>query len=239
MNTKATTPNRRAFLLDSMSSAIILAVPGCSASPRPSPAASSAASSSAPGQAPSGSTKALRAPAAARRVLLAFFSRAGENYFHGGRTELAVGNTEVIATMIREASGCDVFQIKAVEPYPHGYDETVRRNVREQEEKARPAIIDAPTSIDGHDTIILASPIWNVRAPRIMLTFAERYDFAGKTVHPLTTHAMSGLGHVVDEYTAACRGAKLGEALAIQGEKASASRADVDAWLHRIGLASG
>jgi hypothetical protein len=28
----------------------------------------------------------------------------------------------------------------------------------------------------------------------IMTTFAERYDFAGKTVHPITTYAMSGLG---------------------------------------------
>lgn len=45
---------------------------------------------------------------------------------------------------------------------------------------------------------------------------AARYDFTGNTAFPFTTHAMSGLGHIVDEYTAAGRGAALGEALAIQ-----------------------
>jgi hypothetical protein len=32
--------------------------------------------------------------------LLAYFSRPGENYYYGGRTNLEVGNTEMLATMI-------------------------------------------------------------------------------------------------------------------------------------------
>ena len=28
----------------------------------------------------------------------------------------------------------------------------------------------------------------------IMTTFTESYDFTGKTIHPVTTYAMSGLG---------------------------------------------
>jgi hypothetical protein len=42
---------------------------------------------------------------------------------------------------------------------------------------------------------------------------------------------MSGLGHVVEEYSAACRGARIGQALAIRGEEAAASRSQVEAWL--------
>jgi hypothetical protein len=42
-------------------------------------------------------------------------------------------------------------------------------------------------------------------------------------------------GTVVDD-RADCRGAKLGEALAIRGEKAGGSRSEVDKWLRRIGL---
>ena len=72
--------------------------------------------------------------------------------------------------------------------------------MREQDTDARPAIADPLASIDGYDTILLASPIWNVRAPMIMSTFAERYDFAGKTVHPVTTYAMSGLGTTPEDY---------------------------------------
>jgi hypothetical protein len=36
-----------------------------------------------------------KTPGTGRKVLLVFFSRAGENYFNGGRKVLAVGNTEV------------------------------------------------------------------------------------------------------------------------------------------------
>ena len=169
-------------------------------------------------------------------MLLVFFSRAGENYFNGGRKDLAVGNTEVVAGMVRDALRCDVFQIKAVDPYPHSYDATVQRNVREQNDNARPKIANLPASLGGYRTILIGSPVWNVRAPRIMLTFTERYDFTGKTIYPFTTYAMSGLGSVVDEYRAACRGAKLGAALAIRGEEAEGSRKAVDGWLRRIGL---
>ena len=35
----------------------------------------------------------------APRTLLAYFSRAGENYYYGGRRDLEVGNTELLAFM--------------------------------------------------------------------------------------------------------------------------------------------
>ncbi|MFF1261235.1 flavodoxin [Streptomyces sp. NPDC058321] len=68
---------------------------------------------------------------------------------------------------------------------------------------ARPRIADPLRSIDRYDTILLGSPIWNVRAPLITPTFTEELDFRGKTVVPFTTCAMSGLGTVGD-YTASC-----------------------------------
>ena len=108
--------------------------------------------------------------------------------------------------------------------------------MREQDADARPAIAN-PLRVDRrYDTILLASPIWNVRAPMIMTTFAERYDFSGKTVHPVTTHAMSGLGTTPEDYARSCRGARIGRGLAVRGEKARSAGADVDAWLRRTGL---
>ena len=71
----------------------------------------------------------------------------------------------------------------------------------------------------------------------IMTTFAERYDFSGKTVQPVTTHAMSGLGNDprrLRASRAAARGSAPG--LAVRGEKVRSARADVDAWLRRTGL---
>lgn len=169
-------------------------------------------------------------------VLLAYFSRAGENYWNGGRRRLTVGNTQVVAETIGRLIGCEVHRIEAADPYPEDYDPTVARNVQEQDADARPAIADPLTSIDNYDTVLLGSPIWNVRAPMIMSTFTESLDFTGKTVHPFTTHAMSGLGRTERDYAASCPGATLGEGLAIRGEEAADAAPAVESWLRRIGL---
>lgn len=174
-----------------------------------------------------------------KRVLLACLSRPGENYYYGGRTDLRIGNTEVLAQMISGLVECDVHRIEPVEPYSDDYDETVARNVREQNADARPAIADPPTSIDGYDVVLLGSPIWNVRAPMIMSTFAERYDFRGKTVHPVTTYAMSGLGTTRRDYAASCPGATIGEGLAVRGEEVRKAEAEVRSWLRRIDVLQG
>ncbi|MGA5507221.1 flavodoxin [Streptomyces umbrinus] len=174
-----------------------------------------------------------------KRVLLVCFSRPGENYYYGGRTDLRIGNTEVLAQMISGLVECDVHRIEAVEPYSDDYDKTVARNVREQNADARPAIADPPTSIDGYDVVLLGSPIWNVRAPMIMSTFAERYDFRGKTVHPVTTYAMSGLGTTRRDYAASCPGATIGEGLAVRGEEVRKAEAEVRSWLRRIDVLQG
>ena len=74
-----------------------------------------------------------------RRILLAYFSRPGENYWNGGRRDLNIGNTEVLANLISERVNCDTHRIQAADPYPDSYDDTVQRNVREQQADARPA----------------------------------------------------------------------------------------------------
>ena len=143
----------------------------------------------------------------------------------------------MLAETIAGRLDCDVHRIQASDPYSEDYDETVQRNEREQNDDARPGIANPLGSIDRYDTILLASPIWNVRAPMIMSTFAERYDFSGKTVLPVTTCAMSGLGTTAEDYARVCRGARIGTGLAVRGElvRSDGARA-VGAWLRRTGV---
>ncbi|MER5942461.1 flavodoxin [Streptomyces sp. NPDC001928] len=182
-------------------------------------------------------TSPSRASGTARgKVLLAYFSRPGENYYYGDRTDLKVGNTEVMAHKIRDLIDCDVYRIEPTDPYPESYDATVERNVREQDADARPAIKGTLPSLDEYDTVLLGSPIWNVRAPMIMTTFTEQLDFTGKTVVPFTTHAMSGMGGTARDYAASCRGATFADGLAVQGEEVDQASRDISTWLQRIGL---
>jgi flavodoxin len=205
--------SRRAVL----TGALLLGAAGCT-TPRATPAASPSTSDGGSG-----------------RVLLAYFSRAGENYFYGGRRNLEVGNTEVLATMIAELIDCDSYRIEASDPYPDGYA-TVQRNVAEQDADARPGIADPLASIEGYQHVLLGSPIWNVRPPMIMSTFAESYDFTGITVHPFVTYAVSGLGNTTRIYTQACAGADIASGLAIRGEEVAEHRSDVETWLREAGL---
>ena len=54
------------------------------------------------------------------RVLVAYFSRADENY---GVGYIEKGNTAIIAEMIAEETGGELFHIERETPYPAVYDE--------------------------------------------------------------------------------------------------------------------
>ena len=78
----------------------------------------------------------------------------------------------------------DVYRIEAADPYPVSYDETVDRNVREQNAEARPAIAGTLPAVAAYNTVLLGSGIWNVRPPMIMRTFVESVDLTEKTILP-------------------------------------------------------
>lgn len=175
--------------------------------------------------------------ASGHRVLLAYFSRAGENYRYGGRVDLTVGNTQVVAEMIAAQVEVGIYQITPADPYPYDYEETVARNVREEQSDARPKIAGALPSLTGYDTILLGSPIWNVQEPMIMRTSIDGLDWTGKTVHPFVTYAVSGMGNAQDDYTELLPHVTVRDGLAIQGEKVRDSLPRVKDWLRRINLA--
>jgi flavodoxin len=169
-------------------------------------------------------------------TLLVYFSRPGENYWYGDRKDLELGNTEALAMMIADRVECDTYRIAAVDPYSTNYDDTVARNVREQDHDARPAIASPLPDVTGYDTVILASPIWNVRPPMILSTFVESVPLEGKRVLPVTTHAMSGLGRAVEVYTELAAGATIGEGLAVRGKEVADAGPDLDQWLREVTL---
>jgi hypothetical protein len=72
----------------------------------------------------------------------------------------------------------------------------------------------------------------------IMTTFTEGLDFTGKTIHLVTTYAVSGLGSTERDYAGSCPGGDVGEGLAVRGEATEDARASVEAWLRQTGLLS-
>lgn len=69
------------------------------------------------------------------KILVAFFSRTGENYDVG---VIEKGNTHIIADMITEEMNADTFEIVRVTPYPETYRECTDEAQAEKSENARP-----------------------------------------------------------------------------------------------------
>ena len=92
------------------------------------------------------------------RILIAYFSRAGENYFGGAIRTVKVGNTEIAANFIQKLTDADVYKIEMKTPYSQDYKTCVSEAVRDLKSSARPEIIDPPEDIHGYDTVILAYP---------------------------------------------------------------------------------
>ena len=72
--------------------------------------------------------------------LVAFYSRADENYFDGSMKHIEVGNTEKAAKMIAELTGADLFMIKQKVPYSADYKECVDQARKDKQENARPEL---------------------------------------------------------------------------------------------------
>ncbi len=51
------------------------------------------------------------------KTLIAFFSRADENYFGGAMRYIKVGNTEVVCSIIKDLISADTFKIEMKHPY--------------------------------------------------------------------------------------------------------------------------
>ena len=148
-------------------------------------------------------------------ALVVYFSRTGEQY---GVGVIDKGNTAIVADMIVEETGADVFEILPKEDnYPMTYKELTDYAKEEQNNNARPAILDRVENFDAYDTVYLGYPIWWGDLPMICYTFLESYDFTGKTVIPFCTHAGSGNAGTQSKIQTAIPNAEVKEVLAIAG----------------------
>lgn len=87
--------------------------------------------------------------------LVVYFSRTGENY---GVGYIEKGNTSIVADIIAEKTGGDLFEIRSVSAYPDSYDEATEAAKQEQEERARPELVNNIDDISGYDIIFIGYP---------------------------------------------------------------------------------
>ncbi len=151
------------------------------------------------------------------KVLVAFFS--------------ASGVTKKLATNLAEATGGDLFEIVPEELYTKAdlnwMNPKSRSSVEMKDRSCRPAIASKVEDMSSYDAVFIGFPVWWYREPSIIDTFAESYDFSGKTIIPFATSGSSGIGSSGENIGALAKGAKVasGERL-----KASTSVEELKDW---------
>ena len=170
------------------------------------------------------------------KTLIAFFSRADENYFGGAMRYIRTGNTEVVCNTIGKLIEADKFKIEMETPYSPVYMTCIEQAKQDLRSKARPKLVSMPDSIDGYDTIILAYPNYWGTMPMAVFTFLEAFDFSGKTILPLCTNEGSGMGSSERDLRKTCPNADIRRGLPITGSYASQSEGQLRSWLSENSL---
>lgn len=157
------------------------------------------------------------------RVLVAYFS--------------ATGNTEHIAEHLQAILDADLYEITPQVPYTSAdldyTNSSSRSQVEGRDPDARPAISGSVEDLEAYDVIFLGYPIWNGQAPKIISTFLESYDFAGKTIVPFCTSGSSGIGSSARNVEGLTSGATWLDGQRFAG---TASREAVEQWVDALGL---
>ncbi len=167
----------------------------------------------------------------AKKVLIAYYSRRGENYVNGSIKNLKLGNTEVVAQKIKALlPDADMFQIDTTYEYSKSYMTCIEEAKQELHDQARPEVKNPLESIDEYDTIILGYPNWWGTMPMCVYTFLEHFDLTGKKIVPFCTNEGSGLGSSERELKKICKGATVASGLSIHGAEAAQSEGKVAAW---------
>jgi len=171
-------------------------------------------------------------------TLVLYFSRTGEQYVVG---VIDKGNTAIVAEMIAEQTGADMFEVlPADDHYPMTYEALTDVAKQEQNENARPEYSGTLPDLSKYSTIFIGAPVWWGDWPMIMYTVFENNDFSGKTLIPFSTHEGSGLSGFDKKLEGTCPDSPIGKGLAIEGNDAQNNqekvRESVSSWLADLGF---
>ena len=115
----------------------------------------------------------------------------------------ATNTTKNVAKQLAAKLGCDLYEIRPIQPYTDAdlnwMDKKSRSTVEMKDKSSRPEIVTGDIDVTGYDRILIGYPVWWYTAPTIINSFLETYDFSGKEIVIWATSGGSGLGASKDD----------------------------------------
>ena len=171
-----------------------------------------------------------------KKILVAYFSRRGNNYVNGNIVNLKVGNTDVVAKKIQVITGGDLFYIQTVKAYPEDYTKCTEVAEEEQSANARPQLTAKVNNMADYDIVFLGYPNWWGTMPMAVFTFLESYNFKGKTIIPFCTNEGSDMGNSESDIRKLCLSANVLSGLPIRGSKVNQADGKISEWLKELNI---
>ncbi|MDR0738124.1 MAG: flavodoxin family protein [Prevotellaceae bacterium] len=146
------------------------------------------------------------------------------------------GNTAILADLIHQTAGGDVFVIETETPYPA--DAAHAAAQKHIDEGVLPALKNK-VDIASYDIIFIGTPNWFGTVALPVKSFLKEYDLSGKTIVPFATFGGSADNCLID-IVAAASGATALEGFSISGDdvknpEKNAKQQVID-WLTRINV---
>ena len=82
-------------------------------------------------------------------ILIAYYSRAGENYFGGSYRRIPVGNTRRVAEQLASLTGGDLLELRQAHPYSDDYRACVAQARADWQQSVRPELLGLPKDLSG------------------------------------------------------------------------------------------
>lgn len=145
--------------------------------------------------------------------------------------------TKGIADRIVEITGAATWRIEPETAYTSedlNYNNSSSRANREQNDpSARPAIKGTCENLTDYDVVFLGYPIWWGKAPKVIFTFLEGHNLAGKTVVPFCTSHSSGIGSSDTDLHRLAAGAEWKQGRRFSGNE---SKETIEKWIESMDL---
>ena len=179
------------------------------------------------------------------RVLTVYFTRAGNSDFgedvdavssaslmeEGGKL---IGNSQLLATMVQNSVGGELYAIQTEKKYPSGYSDTVSVARDEIDSNEKVALSGTLPDFSRYDMVVLVYPVWWGTIPNAVKSFLQSGDLSEIALYPLVTHGGSGAGNSVEDIQAVCGADVSGNSLEVFDDDVTDAADLVAEWLYNI-----
>lgn len=180
-----------------------------------------------------------------RKVLTVYFTRVGNSEFEEDvdavssaslmkDNETLVGNSQLLATMVYNAVGGELYGIQTEKKYPSAYSDTVSVAKDEMDSDEDVALSGTLPELSRYDMVVLVFPVWWGTVPGAVKSFLQSDDLSEKTIYPLVTHGGSGAGNSVEDIRKLCKADVSNDVLEVFDDDVTNAAGAVSEWLKSL-----